>query len=109
MNIDKDKDQKLLKARDKVQKIKMFYLHLMLYIIVVILLVYNLYIVQGPFANNITALNVSILVLWTLFIIVHALSVFRGSVLFNKKWEEKKTEAILKEKENEKEEAKLWE
>jgi len=92
-------EELLINAKKKVQKLKIFYLHLMLYIIVVALLIYNLYIVSGPYANNITALNITVLVLWTAFICIHAWRIFKGKSLFVKRWEDKKTEEILSEKE----------
>ena len=88
-------------AKEKVRKIKIFYLHLILYIIVVALLVYNFSIMEGPYTDAITGLNVSVLVFWTLFICIHAWSVFKGKFLFNENWEDRKIEQILEDKEEE--------
>ncbi|WP_425075996.1 2TM domain-containing protein [Psychroserpens sp. S379A] len=107
MKLNKDEDVLREKAKEKVQKLKVFYLHLALYSVVVILLVYNLYIVAGPYADNITALNITILVLWTAFICIHAWRVFKGSSLFNKSWEDRKTKQFLEE--NEESETAFWE
>ncbi|WP_460219664.1 2TM domain-containing protein [Psychroserpens sp. MEBiC05023] len=93
-------EKRHLKAKDRVHKIKIFYIHLVFYVIVVALISYNFYIIEeGPYTNNITALNVSVLVLWTLFIIIHGWSVFKGRFLFKKSWEDKKIEKLLHEEE----------
>ena len=107
MKFDKANEKQYLKAKDKVQKLKIFYLHMMLYIIVVALISYNFYImVEGPYTNNITALNISVLVLWTAVICVHTWRIFKGKSLFKKSWEHKKIEKILKK---EKVETNFWE
>ncbi|RED42740.1 2TM domain-containing protein [Winogradskyella eximia] len=96
------KKQQLRKAKDKVRKVKVFYIHLAGYVVVVALLLYNLYIVAGPYKNNIISLNLSVLVGWTVFIIIHGLNVFKGKRIFKKSWEDKKTAQFLKDKEEEK-------
>ncbi|WP_197429324.1 2TM domain-containing protein [Winogradskyella endarachnes] len=86
-------------AKEKVRKLKLFYLHLIGYFIGSALLLYNLYIVAGPYKNNIISLNLSILFFWTVLIIIHGLIVFKHKHIFKKSWEDKKTEQFLKEKE----------
>ncbi|WP_298758720.1 2TM domain-containing protein [uncultured Psychroserpens sp.] len=109
MKLKKDQQQQFIKAKEKVERIKIFYLHLALYIIVVALISYNFYILEdGPYTSNITALNVSVLVLWTLFIGIHAWRVFKGRLLFKKSWDEKKIDKFLKE-EKEEVETTFWE
>ncbi|SDS67459.1 2TM domain-containing protein [Formosa sp. Hel1_31_208] len=101
MKLNKDEEKRFLKAKHKVQRIKIFYLHVVLYVIVVALISYNFYILEeGPYTDNITGINVSTLVLWTVFICIHGWTVFKGRLLFKKSWEDKKIEKILKEKEN---------
>ncbi|WP_417875879.1 2TM domain-containing protein [Winogradskyella sediminis] len=94
---DKEKEQ-LKKAINKVRKVKVFYLHLAGYIVGIGLLLYNLYIVAGPYKNNIISLNLSIIVAWSVFIVIHGLKVFKGKRLFNKRWEDKKIEKFLDKK-----------
>ncbi|WP_299123855.1 2TM domain-containing protein [uncultured Winogradskyella sp.] len=96
-----DEEQLLAKAKQKVKQVQIFYLHLVLYAIVVGLLLYNFYIIEeGPYKNNIIALNLSVLVVWTVFIIIHRINVFNGRKIFKKSWEEKKIQEFL-EDENE--------
>ncbi|WP_299103523.1 2TM domain-containing protein [uncultured Winogradskyella sp.] len=95
------------KAKDKVKRVKSFYLHLGLYIVVVLLLLYNLYIVSGPYKNNIISLDLSIIVIWTVIIVMHGLNVFKRKQIFKKSWEDKKIEGFLKE--DKEEETTFWE
>lgn len=100
--------QRLIRAKNKVRQVQIFYLHLVLYFIVVGLLLWNFYILEeGPYKTNIITLNLSVLVGWTVFIILHGVIVFKGKQLFNKRWEDKKTEEFLKNKEGDK--STFWE
>ena len=102
-----DEKQLYLNAQQKVRRLRIFYLHLMLFIIGVSLILYNFFIMEGPYTQVITGLNISVLVFWTVVIIIHAWSVFKGRLMFKKSWEDKKVEEILrKEKE---EETRRWE
>ncbi|MBF8149424.1 2TM domain-containing protein [Winogradskyella sp. F6397] len=96
-----EEKQQLIRAKNKVRRIKLFYIHLACYLIAVALLLYNLYIVAGPYKNNIISLNLSVIVAWTVFIIIHGLNVFKNKKLFKKSWEDRKTEEFLKNKEKE--------
>ena len=105
MEIPEDKEHCILQAKKKVRLLKLFYSHLAAYIVFVALLCYNLYIVEGPYKNSIISLNLSIIVAWTVFIIIHGLNVFKEKQLFKKSWEERK----LKEFSKEDTEKQLWE
>jgi len=102
-----NKEQYLIEAKKSAKRNMLFYVHLVGYFIVVALLSYNLYIVEGPYTNNIISLNLSVLVAWTVFIILHGLNIFKGRKIFKKSWEEKKIKKFLKE--DEEVETKLWE
>lgn len=90
-----DKKQYLIEAKKKAKRNMIFYVHLVGYFIVVALLLYNLYIVDGPYKNNIISLNLSVLVAWTVFIIMHGLNIFKGKQIFKKSWEDKRTAEFL--------------
>ena len=107
MELNKDEEKRLANAKKKVKRIKGFYFHIALYLIVIVLLLYNFYIMEGPYTNEITGLNIAIMVFWTIFIILQGITVFKGRLFFNKRWEDRKTEEYLKEKEEE--ETTLWE
>lgn len=106
MKLPKDKEQRLLQAKKKVRLLKLFYIHLAAYIVFVALLGYNLYIVEGPYKNNIISLNLSIIIAWTVFILIHGFKVFKDRTLFNKNWEDKKLRKFAQEEETEKT---MWE
>ncbi|WP_047547797.1 2TM domain-containing protein [Psychroserpens sp. Hel_I_66] len=106
MNSDKQKAKQIQKAKNQVRKIKIFYFHLALYLVVVALILFNFYIIEeGPYKNNVTALNVSVLVLWTFAIFIHGWRIFKGRFIFKKSWEDRKIEQIL----NKEEETTFWE
>jgi hypothetical protein len=108
MKINDEDKQRYIKAKEKVRKIQIFYLHLLLYVIVMGLLIFNLYILEeGPYKSNITALNVTTIVIWSVFIIIHAWRVFKGPFLFGKRWEDKKINEIVNK--NKGEETTFWE
>jgi len=93
-----DKKQYLIESKKSARRIMIFYIHLVGYIVFVALLLYNLYIVEDYYKNSIISLNLSIIVAWSVFIIVHGLNVFKGKQIFKKDWEDRKTEAFLKNK-----------
>ncbi|WP_369994450.1 2TM domain-containing protein [Winogradskyella sp.] len=106
MKLPEDKEQRILQAKKKLRRLKLFYIHLAGYIVLVALLSYNLYIVEGPYKDNIISLNLSIIVAWTVIIIIHGFKVFKDRTLFNKNWEDKKLRKFTQEEETEK---KMWE
>lgn len=107
MEFNKDQNKQYIKAKKKFERLKIFYLHLVLYLIVVALLSYNFYIMEGPYVSIITGLNVTVLVLWTVFISLHAWRVFKGRLIFRKSWEDRKIDEFINEKD--KEETTFWE
>ena len=98
MNI--DKEQYLINEKKSARKVLIFYVHLAGYIVSMALLIYNLYIVEGYYKNEIISLNLSIIVAWTAFIVIHGLNIFKGRKIFKKSWEDKKIEGYLKDDEN---------
>lgn len=81
---------KLRKAREKVKRIKLFYLHFIVYLVV------NLII----FIFNITTSSEYLwfiwpVLIWGAFILADAFSVFGFDKIFGKDWEEKKIKRIM--------------
>ena len=108
MNINNKDKQRYIKAKERVRKVQIFYLHLVLYIIVMFLLIYNLYILEeGPYKSNITALNVTTIVIWSVIIFIHAWRIFNGPFLFGKRWEDKKINELIHK--NSEEKTTFWE
>ncbi|WP_299522089.1 2TM domain-containing protein [Winogradskyella sp.] len=101
------KQEKYLKTQRILRRTRLFYIHLAGYILVVGLISLNFYILEeGPYKSTITALNLSILGTWTVFIIIHGIDVYRRRSLFKKTWEDKKIDEFI-DKES-KIEIKLW-
>ena len=105
MEKDSNTEQKYIQARKKVKNLKIFYIHLIGYIILVVLLCYNLWIIEGPYKDFFTWFNTIMMISWTVFIGLHALHVFKGITFFSSSWEKKK----LKEFMNEENKTNKWE
>lgn len=99
-NINKQDSYK--RAKDRVRKIMMFYIHLAGYVIVVALLLWNFYVIEegNIYKDNIMALNLITLVVWTIFILIHAIVVFRPKLIFKKSWEQKKMRKFIENENN---------
>ena len=104
MDSENNTEEHLINAQKKVYHIKVFYIHLVGYAILAALLLYNLYIMEGPHADFFFWFNIIILAAWTVFIIVHGWHVFKGRIVFKKEWEERKMEEFLNNQE-----VKRWE
>lgn len=104
MSAEKNTEKDYLKAKKKVYHLKVFYIHLVGYFIVVALLLYNLHIMEGPHVDFFFWFDIIILVGWTVFIIIHGWHVFKGRIVFKKEWETRKMKEYLN-----KENTKRWE
>ncbi|MFB9120603.1 2TM domain-containing protein [Bergeyella porcorum] len=83
-------EQAYKEARERVKKLKSFYRHLMMYVIVnVFLVALNLY--QNP--DNLWCLWV--IFSWGFGLAMNAISVFVPELLFGKDWEERKTKELM--------------
>jgi len=91
-----DENKRYEKARKRVEELKGFYIHLLVYILV------NL----GMFILNILTSPGALWFYWPLFgwgigILAHAISVFGIRGLFGKEWEERKIRQIMGKEEKE--------
>lgn len=98
-------DEKYIKAKKKVRNLKVFYIHLVGYLILVALLLYNIYILEGEHKDFFLWFDLTVLVSWTIFIVFHAWSVYRGRIFFKKSWEERKIKEFI----DKEEEVEMWE
>lgn len=97
-----------LRAQRILKRRRIFIIHLAGYIVAVALIALNFYVLEeGPYKGTITALNLSIVGVWTVFIIIHGIDVYRKRSPHKKTWEDKKTEELLKK--TEEHETQLWE
>ena len=97
MKTDPNNSKKYVRAREKVRQLRVFYVHAVGYVIVVGLLVWNLCIVSGPYADFFTWFNTIFIIAWTIFILLHGWNVYKGRLFFKEKWEERKTQEFMKE------------
>ena len=100
--------EKYIKAQSILRRRRLFYLHLVGYLIVVALNLYNIYIMdEGPYKSIFITLNLSVIGAWGVFIIIHAIDVYRRRSLFKKTWEDRKIDEIMHQ--DAETETKLWE
>lgn len=91
MNKQQLKNQRYIAARKKLQNLKVFYIHLAGYIVLVALLVYNLIIIEeNQYKESIIWLNCTTIIVWGIFLSTHAWRTFKGRIWFKKDWENKK-------------------
>ncbi|MCA0132152.1 2TM domain-containing protein [Winogradskyella alexanderae] len=108
MNHSDHNKERLAEAKRQVKRIKLFYIHLVGYLVVVALVLLNFYIMdKGLHEKAITWVNTTTLVGWTIFIFIHYWTVFKGRFLFKKEWEDRKIKEYLNK--NTEEETKMWE
>ncbi|WP_298534587.1 2TM domain-containing protein [uncultured Algibacter sp.] len=96
--MEEHKEQSYIRAKKRVKKLKIFYFHLIGYIVSVVLLCYNLWIVAGPYKDFFIWFNIIIMIAWGIIMVFHALHVFKGKSFFTKNWEEKKVREYMNEK-----------
>ena len=91
---DKNKDfEKYLKAKKKVDEIKGFYIHLVVYIVINIFLMIP--ILRYSVRDNLSFWSFSTAIFWGIGLAGHAYSVFGKNILFSKEWEERKVKEIM--------------
>ena len=97
--------QRFIEAKKKVTKLKVFYIHLCAYIVVLCLVIYNYVIIEeNEYMQAIIWLNSSIMIMWGIVILIQGWTTFRGQILFGKRWEDKKVREFLDE-----EKTQMWE
>lgn len=109
MEPNKTYTKKYLKAKERVKRVKWFYLHVVGYVISVGLMLYNIYILDtnNPHTDFFLWFNSILILAWTVFIVLHGRWALKNKTFFSKKWESKKAEEFL-EKEN-KSKTTMWE
>jgi hypothetical protein len=87
------------RAKKKVDKIKGFYTHAIVYVVVNIMLLVMIY---AGCDNSVDFWNLgsfSTAIGWGVGLLIHAISVFGHGVLFSRMWEDQKIKQFLKEEE----------
>ncbi|MEM7085752.1 MAG: 2TM domain-containing protein [Bacteroidota bacterium] len=93
--IENSSEKRYQRAKERVEKMKGFYIHASIYFIFVIFFIYlNTFSSSFPWA-------IFPIVGWGLGVLGHATDAFEYSIFFGKKWEQRKIREILKEEEEE--------
>ncbi len=96
---DKNKIDRYLEAKKQVKEIKGFYIHLLVYLVV------NLFIIFGILSKvkfeEINLWMFSNWLFWGVGLFFHGYSVFGKNLVFNKGWEERKIREIMEKDKNE--------
>jgi len=97
MKTPQEQKDSYIKAKEKVRQLKIFYVHLVGYIILILLLSYNLYILDetNVYSDLFLKFIIIFMVSWTIFIAFHAWNVFKGRVFFRKSWEDRKLKEYM--------------
>jgi cation transport ATPase len=102
MDLSKQDEERYLRAKEKVRHVKMFYIHLVVYIVITSFVLHNMFSIDADneYKETILWVNLSSLTFWTIFIFLHGWKIFKGRFLFKQSWEDKKIKEFMKEKEN---------
>jgi hypothetical protein len=86
---------KYLEAKKRVKRIKGFYTHLLIYVVVNLFIAYLNYQGLKPGESYFQWHNFITLFFWGIGLIGHGLSVFMPQFLFGKDWEERKIRELM--------------
>lgn len=105
----REKNGSYLRAKERVRHVKVFYIHLVGYLIFAAFILYNMYIMdtKNEYKETIEWINLTSLTFWTIFIFMHGWKVYKGRIFFKRNWEDKKIKQYMEEEKNN--ETKLWE
>lgn len=88
-------------AKKKVKKLKGFYIHSFIYVVVNILIIYANYTYSKNNSSVFELKHFSTALYWGIGLLAHALNVFTIDHFFGKDWEERKIRELMdREKEN---------
>ena len=90
-----EKIERLERAKHRVKKIKGFYSHLLVYVVINIMIVVINVQNLGPGESYFQYKNFFTLFFWGLGLTVHGLSVFLPNMILGKNWEERKIKEIM--------------
>ncbi len=90
-------NKKYIEANKKVKSLRRFYIHLFIFLIVNIVLLFNLIMLEKDESlNTFVWLILNIMVTWSVGLIIHAWRVFDGKILFSKAYEDRKYRSLYK-------------
>jgi hypothetical protein len=88
-------------AQKKVKKLKGFYIHLLVYLVVNVMIIYANYTYSKTSASLFEFRNFSTAFWWGIGLMAHGFNVFSVDLIFGKDWEERKIRELMnREKDN---------
>ncbi len=88
-------EERILSAKKKVKKIKGFYTHLLVYVVINIMIVISNFQNLGPGESYFQYENFFTLFFWGIGLAIHGLSVFLPDFVLGSKWEERKIKELM--------------
>ena len=104
MNLDKSKtNQSYIRAKEKVELIRKFYKHLVVYVLVnIIISTYKMIdYMDGGYTFDEAFFQLDIFIVWMIwgvFVVLQAVRVFGSNVFLGKDWEDKKIQEMMNNK-----------
>ncbi|PTM07942.1 MAG: hypothetical protein DA407_09355 [Bacteroidetes bacterium] len=94
-------NKKYIEAKKKVKSLRRFYIHLFIFLIINITLLFKLIMLEKDESLNIFVwLILNVMITWSIGLIIHARRVFDGKILFSKTYEEKKIQEFMQNDNN---------
>lgn len=93
--INKQKDIKYLEAKKRVKRLKGFYTHLVIYILVNLMIAFINFQDLKPGESYFQYKNFITLFFWGIGLLAHALSVFLPQFVLGRDWEERKIRELM--------------
>ena len=91
-------NKKYIQAKQRVKMLKRFYIHLFLFLVVNIALLFRLLLLEKDESMNVFVWVVlNIMITWSIGILTHAWIVFKGRLIFSKDYEDRKIEELMRE------------
>jgi hypothetical protein len=87
------KDERYYAAQKRVKSIKGFYIHLLVYVLVNIFLIIQIYLANKNEFWQWKSFTVALF--WGIGILSHGISVFGSNLLFDKNWEDRKIKELM--------------
>ena len=86
-------------AKNRVKKLKGFYIHFSIYLIINTMIVFGTF-YDRPFSSNnfFSFETFSTAIFWGIGLFFHGISVFGKNIIFNKSWEDRKIQELMNKK-----------
>ena len=93
-------EERYLAAKKKVKKIKGFYVHLLVYVLVNLFLLVSIYLNLDEDESIFQFGHFTTAIFWGIGVVIHGISTFGLDMIFGKNWEERKIKEYMDKEEN---------